>query len=145
MNLDLATNIRPSDRPMIMSTNDGMRKLTVNTDVEGIEVAKYDPQQIANILGFSHMANKFHVTYDSEVENAFFVYTEHKVIKFAQEGRLYCYTPSKKYLNKVAEAKGLSEDPEQEYSNVIASVQENKMGYTDCQFEQAKQARWLYH
>ena len=73
------------------------------------------------------------------------MHTNRKVIKFAQEGQLYCHTPSKKCLKEVAEAKGLSEDPEQKYSNVIASVQENKMGYTDHQFEQAKQAKRLYH
>ena len=50
MNPDLATNMRPSDKPMIMSTNAGMRKLTVNTDVKGIQVAKYDLQHIANVL-----------------------------------------------------------------------------------------------
>ena len=44
MNPDLGTNMRPSDRPMLMSTNAGVRKLTVNADVEGIGVAKYDPQ-----------------------------------------------------------------------------------------------------
>ena len=59
-----------------------MRKLTVNADVEGIGVAKYDPQQIVNIFGFSHMVNKYHATYDSNVEDAFFVNTKHEVIKF---------------------------------------------------------------
>ena len=42
MNLDLATNMRPSDRPMIMLMNASMRKLTVDTDIEGIGVAKYN-------------------------------------------------------------------------------------------------------
>ena len=71
MNPDLATNMRPSDRPMIMLTNAGMRKLTVDANVKGIGVAKYDLQQIANIFGFSHMVNKYCVTYDSNVEDAF--------------------------------------------------------------------------
>ena len=78
--------MRPSDRPMIMLMNARVRKLTVDADVEGIGVAKYDPQQIANIFGFSHMVDKYHVTYDSNVEDAFFVHTNHKVIKFTQEG-----------------------------------------------------------
>ena len=75
MNLDLATNISPSDRPMIMLTNAGMRKLTVNTDVEGIGITKYDPQQVANIFSFSHMVDKYRVTYDSNVEDEF-LYTQ---------------------------------------------------------------------
>ena len=71
MNPDLATNMRPSDRPMIMSTNAGMRKLTVDADMEGTGVAKYDPQQITNMFGFSHMVDKYCVTYDSNVEDVF--------------------------------------------------------------------------
>ena len=70
----------------LMSTNASMRKLTVDADVEGIGVAKYDLQQIVNIFSFSHMVDEYHVTYDSNVENAFFVHTKHKVIKFAQDG-----------------------------------------------------------
>ena len=72
-------------------------------DVEGISVAKYDPQQIANIFGFLHMVGKYCVTYDSDMEDTFFVHTDNKVIKFG-------YMPSKKYLQEVATAKGLSED-----------------------------------
>ena len=84
MNPDLATNIKPSDRPMIMWMNAGMRKLTVDAYVEGIRVAKYDPQQITNIFGFSHMVDKYRVAYDSNLEDAFFAHTNNKVIKFAQ-------------------------------------------------------------
>ena len=78
----MATSMRPSDRPMIMSTNAGMRKLTINADIEGIGMAKYDLQQIANIFGFLHMADKYRVTNDSDVEGAFFVHTGNKVTKF---------------------------------------------------------------
>ena len=35
--------------------------------------------------------------------------------------------------------------PNEEHCNVIASVEENKTGYTERQFEQAKRARRLYH
>ena len=54
MNPDLATNMRPSESPMIMSTNAGQRKLTVDADIEGIGVAKYNPSQIKHILLFTH-------------------------------------------------------------------------------------------
>ena len=56
---------------------------------------------MANIMGFSHMADKYHVTYDSRKEDAFLVHTEHGIIKFAREGRLYMYEPSEKYLAAV--------------------------------------------
>ena len=66
-----------------MLTNAGVRRLTVDADIEGIGMAKYDPQQIANIFGFSHMVDKYRVTYDSDMEDVFFVHTGNNVIKFA--------------------------------------------------------------
>ena len=66
--------------------------------------------QNATLRKWQHIVDKYCVTYDSDVEDTFFVHTGNKVIKFAQERWLYCYTPNKKYLQEVAEAKGLSED-----------------------------------
>ena len=68
MNKNLITNIRASKKPTIMSTNAGSKVLKVDGDVKGFGVAKYDPTHMANIMGFSHMANKYHVTYDSRKE-----------------------------------------------------------------------------
>ena len=39
----------------------------------------------------------------------------------------------------------MTQQPVEEHCNIIASVEENKMGYTERQFEQAKRARRLYH
>ena len=53
-NLDFLTNIRPSKNPIVMSTNAGYKKMGLNGDLAGIGVVKYDGDQLANILGFSH-------------------------------------------------------------------------------------------
>ena len=74
MNKDLITNIRASKKPTIMSTNAGSKVLKIDGDVKGFGVAKYDPTHMANIMGFSHMANKYHVTCDSRKEDAFLVH-----------------------------------------------------------------------
>ena len=40
--------------------------MNLDADVSGFGAAKFDPDQMANILGFSHMAEKYRVTYDNE-------------------------------------------------------------------------------
>ena len=59
-------------------------------------------EQLANILGFSHMANKHHIRYDNAVEDAFIVTTSSGTVQFARNGRLYTYTPLPEYLASVA-------------------------------------------
>ena len=84
-----------------MSTNAGSKVLKVDSDVKGFGVAKYNPSHMANIMGFSHMADKYHVTYNSRKEDAFLIHTDQGIIKFVREGRLYTYEPPKKYLAAV--------------------------------------------
>ena len=81
-----------------MSTNAGSKVLKVDGDVKGFGVANHDPTHMANIMGFSHMAKKYRVTYDSSKEDEFLIHTDQGIIKFVREGRLYTYEPSKKYL-----------------------------------------------
>ena len=58
MNLNLVSNICASAKPTIMSTNAGTKILGTNANVPGFRIAKYDPNHMANIFGFSHMADK---------------------------------------------------------------------------------------
>jgi hypothetical protein len=72
------------------------------------------------------LKKKHRVTYDSEKEDAFIVH------KFECNPKgLYTYKVSDKYLKK--------------QSHLINTVKENRVGYTQRQFEQAKKARELYH
>ena len=48
-------------------------------DLEGISVAKYDADQLANILGFSHMADRYHIQYDNLYEDTSKVHTKKKL------------------------------------------------------------------
>ena len=40
------------------------------------------------------MSDKHRVTYDNEQEDAFIIHTEHGIVKFKRDGRLYSYGPS---------------------------------------------------
>ena len=73
MNQDLITNIRVSDKPTVMQTNAGSKLLNLDGDLKGFGITKYDPSHMANIMGFSHMADKYHVIYDNEKEDAFVI------------------------------------------------------------------------
>jgi hypothetical protein len=92
----------------------------------------YDKTAIPNIFGLSKLKKKHRVTYDSEKEDAFIVHMNKDTLKFECNPKgLYTYKVSDKYLKK--------------QSHLINTVKENRVGYTQRQFEQAKRAQELYH
>jgi hypothetical protein len=92
----------------------------------------YNETAIANIFGLSDLKKKHRITFDSEKEDAFIVHTEEGNMKFEcnPEG-FYTFEVSDKYLEME--------------SHLINTVKENRVGYTQRQFEQAKKVRELYH
>ena len=50
---------------------------------------------MANIFGFSHMADKYRVMYNNSVEDCFNVHTKNGVVKFNPNGRCICTNPPK--------------------------------------------------
>ena len=52
MNPDFLTNVQKSEMPLLMTTNAGTQQMDLDGDVKGFGIAKYDPNQIANILNF---------------------------------------------------------------------------------------------
>jgi hypothetical protein len=65
------------------------------------------------------------------------------VIKFTRTpDGLYAYKPSEAYKKHVADS---NETGRHYVDNMVSTVRENMMGYTQRQFENAKQARRLYH
>jgi hypothetical protein len=111
-------------------------------DVPGFATVWFDPQQMANIFGFAAMADKHRITCDTAVENAINVHMKDgSIAKFKRtpEG-LYVFSPSEKYKKMIAESK--KQDPDANL--MIATVKENREGYTKRQFERAKEARKLY-
>jgi hypothetical protein len=131
MNPDFVTDIKASKEPLGMTTNAGTKKRTMECHVDGFGKAWYDPNQIANIFGFSHMVDKSkRIVYDSKEEDAFKVYMKHHgMVKFKQtpEG-----LPSKEYVAGVAKQKGMM--PLQEVDCMVSTLEENKKNYMQRQF-----------
>jgi hypothetical protein len=109
MNPDFVTNIMSASKPITMSTNAGSKRLTMCGEVPGFGPVYYDDTQMANIFGFSFLADKHRITYDSRKEDAFLVHLGTRVIKFRRttEG-LYVYKPDQKFLDNVARQKNLT-------------------------------------
>ncbi|MGC9261855.1 MAG: hypothetical protein ACP5I8_17490, partial [Phycisphaerae bacterium] len=151
MNPDLVTDIKMAKQPINMTTNAGEKLIGLEGQVKGFGKVYYDPTMMANIFGLSEMVDRCRVTFDSDVEDAFVVHVKDGKIKFSRtpEG-LYAYKPTKRYLAEVAESKQMS--PPSEHgtkfnyrgkSFLVTTLMENRKGYTQRQFEDAKRARKL--
>ena len=129
-NPDLVTNIGVSKNPLTTSTNAGTKTLRYEANIEGFGPAMYDEDQIANIMGFTHMVKHNRIQYDNlypgnEAENVFKVHTDAGMVEFSitDEG-LYTYKPTENYMNYVQEQK--RKEPR---SFMISTVDENKKIY----------------
>ena len=133
-NPGLVHDIKPSHKRMILAMNAGSKQHSTKATVPGFGEVWFDPEAIANIFGFAEMRKKHQITYDSDKEDAFLVYTENGIIKFkvTQEG-LYEYEVTKEYLKNLQDSK-----VHQEKSHLVTSVTENMVGYTDQQPKRAK-------
>jgi hypothetical protein len=132
-NLNMVTNIsRESKTTLELATNAGTKMTKQIADVPGYGTVCYDETAIANIFGLLDLKKKQRITFDSEKEDAFIVHMDKGNMKFKcnPEG-LYTFEVSDKYLKKE--------------SHLIKTVKENRVGYTQRQFEQAKRAWELYH
>jgi hypothetical protein len=123
----MVANIRESKTTLELVTNAGTRTAKKTVDVPGYGTVWYDKTAIANIFGLSKLKKKHRVTYSSEKEDAFIVHMNDNTLRFEcnPEG-LYTYKVSDEYLKK--------------QSHLINTVKENREGYTQRQFEQAKRA-----
>jgi hypothetical protein len=148
MNSDLVTNIKTAKQPVMMTTNAGTKVIGLEGHVKGFGTVYYDPSMMANIFGLSEMVDRCRVTFDSDVEDAFVVHSTDGVIKFTRtpEG-LYAYRPTQNYLDEVAESKKMlplsSNNGAYDYrgkSFLVTTLAENRKGYTQRQFEDAKRA-----
>lgn len=163
MNPDFVTDIKVSDNPLHMRTNAGSTIVNLEAEVMEFGKAYYDPDQMANILGFGNLTDNVEsIKYDSTKEDAFVItHTDKSTTKFTRtkEG-LYAYKPSPEFLQEVKDAKDDKPPPLRrpgkkknrgerdiywQRSFLVSSVKENRMGYTQREFNDAKIARRLLH
>ena len=90
-NPDMVEGIKISKKPIGMTTNAGRKVMNLEGQIKNFGTVYVDSTQMANIFGFSHLADKHRITYDSEKEDAFFVHTDDGIINLT--GPLMVSTP----------------------------------------------------
>ena len=106
----------------------------------------WDEDLKVNIVCFADLILRYRITYDSEVEDAFYLHMDNGIIKFVRYGKLYGYKVSEKYLNAVAKSKGYdrpTKQPTTQHSHAVPTVADNRKGFTNRQFKDVKAARHL--
>ena len=61
---------------MTATVSPGCKAVELDADVPGFGIGKYDPDQMANIIGFLHMVDMYWITYDSANKDAFREHTK---------------------------------------------------------------------
>ena len=136
MNTKFVEDIKSTTQPVTLMSNAGYRKVTKEGNVPGFGKAYYHPNFIANILGFSHVKDKYRVAYDSDIDDAFYVFIKpNDPIRFVRNNKgLYVYYPPPNFKQKML----------QDGVTMIQQVAENMKKYTKREQSDAFRARRLY-
>ena len=149
MNPIFVYNIKTTDHPLMMSTNTGTKTMNLQGNVKGLGCIWFDPNQIADIFGFSNQADNHRITYNSAIEDAFNVHIYNRIIKFeCTKDGLYIYCPPAKFNAANTAKKNMMPPPAinpDATSLMVTTGSENRKGFTQHQIDQAKQAQCLYH
>jgi len=115
--------------------------------------AWFDTELECNVIGFADLANRYHVTYDNKVDDAFHVHTENGEVLWERQpnGKLYTYRPSDEYRKMIAETKNpvkksiVAHQEVATATQLLETVKDNCEGFTKREVEGAKRARKLLH
>ena len=147
-NENLVTSIQMAKKPIEVKTSAGTTVIDMMSKVPGFGETMYK-KGVPNILSLKEMTKVGKVTYNSEVDDAFYVklYGDKRLIRFGNdiEG-LYTYRPSKNYLNQIKKLKNnMKEVALQMISNKLDSVKINEEGFSERQVKRARGAVSTMH
>ena len=83
----LLTNIHHVKTTLRIRCNAGVKTTTTRGNLSGYGPVWYFPNGIANIMSLIHVKEKFRVTFDSALDNTFYVHKPEKIIQFREAGR----------------------------------------------------------
>ena len=142
-NADWLQDIHLKDVPIIIGTNAG----SLNIDQEGTLASygkvPFSENAVTNIMSLALLSDKYTITMNTAVDNAIYVHTPQKVVRFGRDStNVYSHTPTKLGSCKpIAPAKPRDEDDTA--PSFVQSVEENKLFYTPKEVTRAKRARDL--
>ena len=129
-------DIKKSNKSLTLGTNAGGLTCDQEGTLPGYGQVPFYEDAVTNLMSLAKLADKYRVTYDNAVDDAFYAHTPHKVVRFGRnELGLYEHTPS--FMNKERQTK-----PKQQMT-MLQTVAENMKFYTPREVERAKRARSL--
>ena len=135
-NSDYVNDIRGADHQMELHTNGGPMISETKCNVKRFGESWFNPNSMTNIFSMAEMTDKYRVTFDSDVEDAFIVHLPEKQIKFPRiSNGLYAMNPNERVTD-------LTTNYQVQH---LTTLEENKKFFTPREFERAKKARDLYH
>jgi hypothetical protein len=123
-NADFLSNIHESGRSMTIHCNAGSRHVTLVGTLRNYGEVWYCKYAITNILSLAKVKERYPVKYDSKQGNQFVVVQPHKKLIFKQ-------SPSGLYYHDTADRAIV----------MVNTVQKNREGYTQREYDDAKEAR----
>jgi len=133
-NRNMVHNIRKAPKQLDMASNGGNIITMHEADMTKAGKVWFNKDAIANILSLGKLAEKYRITFDSAIENAFNIHTEEGIIKFHKNGaNLYEHRPSV-IKKETGNSRAIAS------YNHIQTVEENMKMYTPRQIERAKAA-----
>ena len=94
-NAQYVNNIQQTSKVCKIDTNGGGISTNIEADVHEYRSVWFESKAMTNIMGLGNVVEKYRVTYDSDIEDAFHVHiAPNKVIKFEKNNsKLYVYKP----------------------------------------------------
>ena len=130
-------DVRSRDKPEYLQTNGGPIAIDQEGDLADFGTVPVNHKSLTNLLSLAATTDKYRVTFDSEKDNAFYVHTPRKVVRFGRnEANLYTHTPTQ--LPKTTTSK-----PPAGPMTMVQTVEENMKFHTPREVARAKKARDL--
>ena len=80
----------------VLHTNAGPIQVTEQGTLPTYGTVPFMEDGVTNIMSLAKLTDRYRVTFDSAVDNAFYVHTPQKTVRFPRtESNLYAHTPSK--------------------------------------------------
>jgi len=123
-------SIKAAEKPVDLTTSNGQFTAKEKGELQGYKEPIYLYEDgVANVLSLALTANHYHITYDNRKDDAFYVHTDNKVVRFARNANnLYVHAPT-----QVPETSKC----------LLTTVEENIKIHTPREVERAKKAREL--
>ena len=142
-NEDMVDTVWETNRGLALATNGGPFQTSTKGHVPMCDDVWMSKDSMTNIFSLALLAEKFRITFDSAVENAFLVHTPYGILKFRKGPENIYYTTPNEFIGRTPPNN--NEDNEPVKIHLPQTVADNARFYSQRQVTRAKAARDLLH